>query len=219
MRSIGIKIVKAVKKNYKNNTPKYSDKSIETYFNRAEQFPLLTRREEIKICKKIEEAEHSIRNIFIHFDFAIPLLLKTIDILLNNTELFESIVDEKYVVDKKRYLKNLPALRKKLIKLNTSIKKRKKLTWLLEQLHLKQFVIETMAIKANEYYLEYTNNRKKNYISKQISTETYRALKDALQNAQNARLKLIEGNFRLIGSIVKKYRNKTLSDLYLIQKA
>ena len=71
------------------------------------QVPLLTREQEVEICKRIETAEIAVKQIFNRFGFASDLYLKLVARLETSQERFDRIVTDKYVDSRDIYIKAL----------------------------------------------------------------------------------------------------------------
>jgi RNA polymerase primary sigma factor len=75
------------------------------------QTPLLTRDQEVDICKRIEKSEKTVRELFNRFAFAPGLYYKVVEQIELGTERFDRIVTDKYVDSRFNYLKKLPELK------------------------------------------------------------------------------------------------------------
>ena len=87
------------------------DDPIRAYLHQMGQVPLLTREEEVKICKEIEKSEKAVRESFNRFGFAPKFYLKVIRQIEEGTERFDRIVTDKYVDSRDNYIRKLPALK------------------------------------------------------------------------------------------------------------
>ncbi len=87
------------------------DDPIRMYLHQMGQTPLLTRDQEVDICKRIEKSEKSVRELFNHFAFAPRFYFKVVEQIELGTERFDRIVTDKYVDSRFNYLKKLPDLK------------------------------------------------------------------------------------------------------------
>ncbi len=87
------------------------DDPIRAYLHQMGQVPLLTREEEVKICKEIEKSEKAVRLNFNKFGFAPRFYLKVIRQIEEGSERFDRIVTDKYVDSRDNYMHKLPQLK------------------------------------------------------------------------------------------------------------
>ena len=90
------------------------DDPIRTYLHQMGQVPLLTRSQEVEICKRIEEAEINSRAIFKQFGFSLEAYLNLVERLESNRERFDRIIMDKHAEGRNKYVRALAKQKKKV---------------------------------------------------------------------------------------------------------
>ncbi|HET7625515.1 MAG TPA: sigma-70 family RNA polymerase sigma factor, partial [Verrucomicrobiae bacterium] len=92
------------------------DDPVRMYMNQMGKVPLLTREQEVEICKKIEDAEIEMKRIVYSLGFAAKEHIAIAEKLLSEPpkERFDRVIVDKQVANRDRHLRNLRLLIKKV---------------------------------------------------------------------------------------------------------
>ena len=267
------------------------DDPVRMYLHQMGQVPLLTREQEVDICRRIEASEEQVRRLFNSFCFTPQYYLDLLDRLQTQVERYDRVLTDK-AENHESYAAAIPGFKEELAqiqkaleraaekvsKANKAVKEaadakpvvqsraqralhsalaerdgvRKDLLAVFDRLNIKQKSLEALCGEAEtkiyRRYVGYCEERDRlrkkarrkaakgvadnlRALEGKISAlevlfgmppqefvDTFRALKDALRKGQDARTEMVESNLRLVISIVKKYMNRGLSFLDLIQE-
>lgn len=245
LKAIGVEVVD-VPEDVCAGTPKRDrdrpETLVGTYLRHVGQVKLLSKDEESEAFRIICDSEICTRDLFNKFLFAPEMYLKVLDRLDERSERFDHIVGGAFSGKRNAYIALIPTFRGKVESARDRLARefaaggdvfgaRAELRRCFDELSFRHDVLEKLCDTAHEtIYLPYLKLVKEGDaesarrmeatfgMSPGDFKECFAELRRTIEDGNSARTRIIEANQRLVVFVAKKYVNRGISFLDLVQE-
>ena len=163
--------------------------STRLYMRQMGQAALFQPGEEEAVFKAVSESEAAVRTAFCRLPFAARMLSGLLDAVEGQRLRFDNVVSDRFAGDRDAYARMIPEFRRLLKKARSAAA----VARCLKALCISQPALENLCSDVGQ-------------------------LRRVLKEARDARNRVVEANLRLVVSVVKKYVNRGLEFLDLVQE-
>lgn len=239
LRAIGVEIVcGGSMEDSRDESSRKSESLVGSYLRHVGQTRLLAKNEEDELFRSMYESERIVRETFNRYGFASDMYLRAIAVLDEGSERFDHIVGGKYSGKRALYMSLVPGMKETVLRLKrkqaSGCDVSEEMARALEDMSFRQEVLERMCEEAYEsIYLPYLRvTRRQGCIDPEEAArleasfgmepgrflESFSSLRRALEVGRNCRIKVMEANQRLVVFVAKKYLERGISFLDLVQE-